>query len=333
MIPGLVVRTDRILTGFVRIKRPGRPMIWDGRDLQPAVASSWRVYPIFPGSVPHPKAITMRSYCLPTLALIAIGAGLIVPGSLVRGEDKSSSPPRKVLVELYTSQGCNSCPPACELLGKLGSLGLGDDRVVALNFHVDYFNTPWVDPFSDPSFSDREQSYNQVMRRTDLYFTPMLMVDGRTPMLGSNRDQVLTAVRRAQGEAPGVALDLGVDGFGPRRSVTVKLKARTDAAVGRDLLIGVALTQDKVTTKVPSGENAGKILDEYHVVRRLDHKFTKLDRTERKTLSFPVALPAGSDPAGFRVVAFAQDRANGAVYQAEVIPWASAPQSARTAER
>ena len=71
--------------------------------------------------------------------------------------------PRKVLVELYTSQGCNSCPPASDLVGRLGGLGYGPDKVVVLNFHVDYFNTPWADPYSDAAYSPAAQlSYNDV---------------------------------------------------------------------------------------------------------------------------------------------------------------------------
>ncbi len=250
------------------------------------------------------------------------------------GQDKATTPTRKVLVELYTSQGCDSCPPAADLMGKLPALGFGPDRVVALNFHVDYFNTPWVDPFSDPSYSDREQSYNQVMKRTDLYFTPMMMIDGRNPQLGSNRDQALASIRKAKGEAPAVTLDLSLDGTSPRRTASVKIAARSAEVAGRDILVGVALTQNHASTPVPSGENAGKTLIEHDVVRRLDHKFTKLDRTGSKTLTFPVELPPNSDPtAAYRVVVFAQDRANGQVHQADSVPWTSVPTPARTASR
>ena len=255
-----------------------------------------------------------------TLAILAGWATLATPTAAV-GQEKSAGPPRKILVELYTSQGCDSCPPAADLLGKLAALGYGPDRVVPVNFHVDYFNTPWEDPFSDPSYSDREQSYNQVMRRTDLYFTPMMMVDGRYPLLGSNREQAVAALRQARNEPPGVALGIHLDGSGSRKTVAVKLTARSGDIAGRDLLIGVALTQDRATTQVPSGENAGKTLVEHHVVRRLDHKFTRLDRTEPKTLTFPLTLPDGADPARFHVAVFAQDRANGKVHQADSLPW------------
>ena len=275
----------------------------------------------------------MRDRLPATLALLALLIAGATPPRPSPAQDRSAAPPKKILVELFTSQGCNSCPPASDLLARLATLGYGPDRVVAVNFHVDYFNTPWVDPFSDPSFSDREQSYNRVMRRNDLYFTPLMMVDGRYPFLGSNREQAVAAIRKAKAEAPGVALDLALDGDGPRRSVAVRLAARAAEAAGRDLLIGVALTQNRVSTRVPSGENAGRTLAETHVVRRLDHQFARLDRAAPTTLTFPVALPAGLDPADCRVVAFAQDRANGRVHQAEAIPWATPPAPAPAASR
>ena len=270
----------------------------------------------------HTEATSMRINPSRIMPLLFVGLLGLVPLH-AEGQTKSNGA-RNVLVELYTSQGCDSCPSACDLLGKLPKLGFSPDRVIALNFHVDYFNTPWVDPFSDPSFSDREMSYNQVMKRKDLYFTPMLMVDGRYPMLGSNQGQVVSAIRQAKTEAPGVGIELAAEGVGPRKTVKVQLQAKSADVAGRDLLVGVALTQNRVSTAVPSGENKGKTLVEYHVVRKLDHKFTKLSRSELKTLTFSLNLPPNADPADFRVVAFAQDRNNGQVHQVDDLPWQSA---------
>ena len=268
----------------------------------------------------------MRDQAIRVLFLGIVGVNLILPPS-VHAQSATAAPgtdqPKKVLVELYTSQGCNSCPPASDLLAKLKSLGYGPDQVIPINFHVDYFNTPWEDPYSDPSFSDREQSYNQVMKRTDLYFTPLMMVDGRYPLLGSNRQLAETSIRQARQEPAKVALDLSLEGDGLRKTLAVKLMTRAPELAGRDLLIGVALTQDRTTTRVASGENAGKTIIETDVVRRLDHKFTRLDRAVASNLIFPVAIPSGGDPAHFRVTVFAQDRGNGKVYQADAIPWNS----------
>ncbi len=87
--------------------------------------------------------------------------------------------------------------------GQLAKLGYGPDQIVPIAFHVDYFNEPWVDPFSNKDYSRRELAYNAVLKRNDLYFTPMMMVDGRTPMLGSNRPEALKAIKKALAEKPG----------------------------------------------------------------------------------------------------------------------------------
>ena len=276
----------------------------------------------------------MRDRTCPTLLLALAAAALVAtPPGLARGQglETFADQPRKVLVELYTSQGCNSCPPASDLLARFAALGYGPDRVVPLNFHVDYFNTPWADTYADPSFSARELAYNQVLKRTDLYFTPMMMVDGQYPLLGSNRTEAEAAIRRARQEPALVRLDLALAGDGPRKEVTVKLATKSPAVAGREILVAVALTEDRVSTRVPAGENAGKTLVETDVVRHLDHRFARLDRLEPKSLAFPVTLPPGADPAHFRVAVFAQDRANGHVYQADAIPWAAKPPGATAA--
>ena len=259
--------------------------------------------------------------------------GIIVAAVAALGADRPAAAPRQVLVELYSSQGCNSCPPAADVLRGLAAAGPNADRVVALNFHVDYFNKPWPDPFSDPAFSDRQLAYNQALRRDDLYFTPLMVVDGRTPFLGSDRARAAGSARKARAKPPGVDLALDLRGEGRRKSLTVRLASRSAEVVGRDLLVGVAVTQDHASTAVTAGENAGRTLDEFHVVRHLDHKYVKLDRSRPRTLTFPVELPEGGDPAGFRVAAFAQDRLGAAVHQAAAVRWAADPDPAAPAPR
>ncbi len=254
--------------------------------------------------------------------ILAVAWAVVVPIG-AGGGDKSgdSTKAKKVLVELYSSQGCNSCPPASDLMGKLAGLGYGPDQVVPLNFHVDYFNTPWVDPYSDASFSRRQWSYNEVKKRSDLYFTPLMMVDGRFPLLGSNRPKALAGIKQARSEPAGVTFDLNLEGKGSKKTLALTITAKAPEAMGRDLLIGVALTEDPVSTKVPSGENGGRTLVEHNVVRRFDHKFVKLDRSKPQTLTFPVELPPGADASRFGIAVFAQDRADGNVHQADAIPW------------
>jgi hypothetical protein len=266
---------------------------------------------------------------LRALALSILVVSIAMPGLAA----DPPAPPKKVLVELYTSQGCNSCPPASDLVGRLDGLGYGPDKVVVLNFHVDYFNTPWADPYSDAAYSRRQLSYNDVQGRNDLYFTPLMMVDGRYPLLGSDRPKALAALGRARKEPAAVALDLARSVEGARKSLTVRVAARSADVAGRELLVGVAVTDDIVTTKVPSGENAGRTLVEHHVVRRFDHKFIRVNRTAAESLAFPLELPPGGDPAHLRIAVFVQDRRDGWVYQADSVPWASAKTPGPSASR
>src|SRR5262245_56785390 len=123
-----------------------------------------------------------------TWGVLACVASAVVLGtgfSGAKGQGENPRGPKKVaLVELFVSQGCDMCPSAEQLIGRLRTLGYGPERVVPLVFHGDYFNDPWVDPFSDPQFSQREAEYSRLYDRANglgkpdyLYFTPMLMVD------------------------------------------------------------------------------------------------------------------------------------------------------------
>ena len=261
----------------------------------------------------------MRDRASKVIALFLILTVLRPPGS--GAVEVPTDRPKKVLVELYTSQGCNSCPPASDLLGKLFELGDGADRIVLLNFHVDYFNQPWPDPYSDASYTRRQHDYNSLQHRDDVRITPLLMVDGRHPLLASDRTTASATIEQALKLPPDVALDLRLDGTGNRKTASVKIAARSPEVAGCELLIGMALTEDPVTTRVLRGENARLPLVEHYVVRRLDQKFLTLDRIGSQTLSFPIELPGSSNGTRFRVVVFAQDRVNGHVFQANELPW------------
>lgn len=249
--------------------------------------------------------------------LIAVSTGL---ASAQDAESKSARTTKKVLVELYTSQGCNSCPSANVFLGELARLGYGPDQVVPLSFHVDYFNTPWVDPFSNKDFSRREMAYNSVLKRNDLYFTPMMMVDGRYPMLGSNRPEAFKSLKKAMGEKPGATIRLALSGSDSERVAKVTVTTRAGEIGGRPLIIGLALTEGPITTKVTSGENAGEALVEPSIVRSFAFEKATIESSASRSFTFPIRLPAGSVESHCRVATFVQDWDNGQVYQAESIP-------------
>lgn len=216
------------------------------------------------------------------------------------------------------------CPGAEQLLGQLAE-GERSARVVALAFHVDYFNDPWKDPLSDRAFSMREMAYGRVQKRDDLYFTPMLMVDGRVPMLGTNAKLARETLRRALEEKPGLRLSLTLADPKPdspsRKNLKVALAQPEKAVAGRQLLVGVATVEDRVSTKVDAGENAGKKLLNRFATHKLAVQPAKLERNGRETLEFPLELTAGSNPARTNITVFVQDEQTGHVNQAGSIRW------------
>ena len=257
---------------------------------------------------------------LVALVLIALASEPRISHAQEDVKAKPTTPSKKVLVELFTSQGCNSCPPANEFLAQLEGLGYGADQIVPVAFHVDYFNTPWVDPFSKPEYSRREQAYNSALKRKDLYFTPMMMVDGRTPMLGTNRAEAFKAIKKGLAEKPGVSIKLAVSGKDADQAAKLDIAALSGDIAGRSLMVGLVVTEGPMTTYVTSGENGGSGLVEPFVVRSFAYKQTKLEASGREDFKFPLNLPAAALPRFCRVAAFVQDWDNGKVYQAESIP-------------
>lgn len=230
------------------------------------------------------------------------------------------------------------------MLGSLTSLGFRSEEVIPVAFHVDYFNDPWKDPFSSHKHSQRQVAYNIAYntprKKDDIYFTPMLMVDGTTPMLGSDRPKAQAAIRKALADRPEVGLRLdwvtrqtqvaseSISGASPadakpetKRELKVTILPHSPRIVGKKLVLGVATCEDNVTTKVPSGENAGKSLLEHFATRRFDHEFIELRAGSALEHVFVIEVEPSWKPADLGVVVFAQDNATGRVYQAERLPW------------
>jgi hypothetical protein len=169
-----------------------------------------------------------------------------------------------LVLELFTSQGCSSCPPADQVLSKLANTGSLADRPVApLSFHVDYWNDlGWTDPYSLPAWTERQRQYARAIGDHRVY-TPELVVGGAEDVIGSNFAAVTQAVQRA--ERPAL---LAATAAWAKGAVTVTTTAPADADVW------VAVWEDGTTTKVTRGENAGETLASDRVVRRLERVAT-----------------------------------------------------------
>jgi hypothetical protein len=219
------------------------------------------------------------------------------------------------------------------LLGRLAE-EFGPERVVPVAFHVDYFDEPWKDPFSDPTYSRREMQYSVIYDREHklknpgyLYLTPLVMIDGRTPMVGSNEDapaRAREAIRKALARRAEVTLrpTLEPDGDDARkRTLRLEVAAASTGLVGREVIVEVVIVEDGLRTKVGAGELKGEEYVGHNVARKFAFRSVRLSRKEPEALRFPVELEEGWDPARCRVVVIAQDEKTGRIYQARMIGW------------
>jgi hypothetical protein len=165
-----------------------------------------------------------------------------------------------LVIELFTSQGCSSCPPADRLLSRFATAGtLGDRALAPLSFHVDYWNElGWADPYSLPAWTERQHRYAGAIG-DDRVYTPELVVGGASGVVGSNLPAVTQAIQRAAHPAV-----LAATATWDRDAVRVTATAPGDAEVW------VAVWEDSTTTRVTRGENAGETLGSDRVVRRLE---------------------------------------------------------------
>ena len=230
------------------------------------------------------------------------------------------------------------------MLGKFADFGYGLDKVVPIAFHVDYFNNPWRDPFSSPKWSAREAAYCQVLGRKELYYTPLLLVDGKYDALGNAGAQVEAALKKALADPVLASLDLSWGSTAPSRPTKSKSKSKTEedppkeesptrrilrASVralspsedGKELLVGVVVTEDPLTTDVASGENKGKKLVEHHVARSFTVESVRPRTGRAVTVDVPVELGAGWKPGNCRVAVLLQDEQTGRVHQAASLAW------------
>lgn len=265
--------------------------------------------------------ILARSMMGVAILLMGIAFGL-TPRAIAQDRDTSK---RMVLVELYTSQGCNMCPEAEENLGKLAAM---DRRIVPIAFHVDYFNKPWKDVFSDPLYSQRQMVYNQVYTKPKpeeygLYYTPMMMVDGEQSVNGRDPQSQVAAIRAALAKKPAVKLDVSLDLGEDKRSgnATIKVTSRSPRAENSPLLLCAVLREDGVVTNVPSGENAGKSLVARFPARQTKFDFIELKGNAPNSRSFTFTIDPTWDTKQLRLAVFVQDKRTAAVHQAIDVPW------------
>ena len=207
-----------------------------------------------------------------TLSVLSVFAVMAVIRPRPQMGSPAAGPTRTpVVVELFTSEGCSSCPPADELLARMEQQQpVANAEVIALEEHVDYWNElGWVDPFSSSEWTARQQVYAGVLGNGNSY-TPQMVVDGKTEFVGSQSKKAWQAVQHAAAEQrarvtlrPGKSPDSGAENL----SVSITKLPETS---GRDTAeVWLAITETGLHSAVKRGENAGEDLHHAAVVRSI----------------------------------------------------------------
>lgn len=224
------------------------------------------------------------------------------------------------LFELYTSEGCDSCPPADRWFSAL-DLGRAENRAAALAFHVDYWDRlGWRDRFGSAAFAERQRE--QMRRhRTDFVYTPQVLLQGSDFPQWRTSAEPATAIAGINAHPARATIELVAEA--DRRVASVDLHVRVPNSRDRKhALIIVALTQSGLVSDVKTGENAGKRLAHDHVVRQW-RAGPALDSNgeARERVSFDLPVEQGA----MTIVAFAEDAASGEVLQALALPLCARP--------
>jgi hypothetical protein len=267
--------------------------------------------------------------CALVLAAFTMRRGTMTSTPALERADGVRSP---VIVELFTSEGCSSCPPADAVLARLQQTQpVAGAEVIALGEHVDYWNyIGWSDPFSSAAFSARQGTYAQAFGQQDRVYTPQMIVDGQTEFNGNAMDKALDAIAKAA-QSPKADVRIVIpetktqkDDQKVRLNVSVKNLPPVDRGDVAEVVL--ALTEDKLSSNVTRGENSGRKLAHTAVVREM----RALGRVDPATKTFDsektMAIADGWKRDDLRVVVFVQERAHRRVLGAAVLNLA-APQS------
>jgi hypothetical protein len=255
---------------------------------------------------------------LRSFASIAIISGILTIAPAVSTAQPAQANRTPVLVELFTSEGCSSCPPADALLAKLDQeQPVPGADIIVLGEHVDYWDGQgWHDRFSSHQYTDRQADYVARLHVKEGSYTPQMIVDGTDQFVGNDASHALQAIQHAA-QSPRIELTLShpvVDG----RKVSATVSASNLPAKPQADLYA-ALVDPTDTTDVRGGENGGHHLQHAGVVRKLQ-RVGSLKDLAAKPVSFSLSAPSDAKPGEMRLVVFLQQSGPG-----EVLGAASAP--------
>jgi hypothetical protein len=262
--------------------------------------------------------ISFACVCLVALALTSV----LLQGLRAAAEHQAPSAgfapvrdgfamPVPVVVELFTSEGCSSCPPADTLLARLETFQpVANAEILALEEHVDYWNGPsWTDPFSSEEWTQRQLDYATALRSGSVY-TPQMIVNGRAEFVGSRGQESLRAIREAARQSK-LDASITAENRGEKGTQQFALRFGKLAATsaGDKAEVWFAITETGLHSSVTGGENAGQALRHASVVRLLKKiGSADPDKDPSFTGEYKVSIDGGWRLSNLRAVAFVQEK-------------------------
>lgn len=245
----------------------------------------------------------MKPVLIITIAIIA--AAFITP--LYRKANAQVVPASDAkgfaVVELFTSEGCSSCPPADELMAKLQQVYAGKPLYI-LAFHVDYWNRlGWKDVFSDGAYTNRQRRYANWLHLETVY-TPQVVVNGTREYVGADENAITGAINQSLGQ-PAVSTLTG-----KARHTGDTIAVQVEPAAEKNTELVLALVQHAAQSNVRAGENAGKQLSHIQIVRQL------LYVSAHEKSSVTMMAPKGFNEKDWELIGFTQNKRDGRIMNA-----------------
>ena len=234
------------------------------------------------------------------LVFIFLFSSFIPPHEI---NNKINSGPGFAVVELFTSEGCSSCQPADEAVGRLKGW---EKNVFVLSFHVDYWNNlGWKDIFSDPAYSSRQKEYGAFFHLSNIY-TPQIIVNGKVEFVGSEESRLRKTIQESILEIPKTEIHIKV-----LKETNRKIPVLVASDGNKGFRLNLALVQNYASDFVQRGENKGKTLSHFYIVRDF-----KVLSNPKDSDTFFLDMPTGLQASNFTVIAFLQESNNGHIIAA-----------------
>ena len=227
---------------------------------------------------------------------VSLAAGILALATSFCNSKAQSKKPGSgfAVVELYTSEGCSSCPPADEAMIRLSKEFT--DNVYFLGFHVDYWDRlGWKDQFDNSAYSDRQENYSRKFG-ADAMYTPQAIVNGELEMVGSREDKLKSIIESDLKKPTSISIELKAFHKGNKVTVDCKFPATAGST------LQVALVQKNAVSEVKAGENKGHTLNHMNIVR----DFKSIAADKKSDLTTDLTIPGNLDAKDCRVIVFLQ---------------------------